>query len=115
LHAALQAHTRQPDATAARLAEELAAGLGKTITAGHVRVMLHRARARFAELLVAEVTQSLGSPTEADLLEELRKLSLLRLCGPALERRGQDAGASTGGKDLPRAGEQAVAQSERRK
>jgi RNA polymerase sigma-70 factor (ECF subfamily) len=90
LHAALRAHAQHPDAPAARLAEELAAGLGKPVTAGNVRVMLHRARARFAELLVAEVAHSLGEPSEAELREELRALGLLKLCGPALGRQPRD-------------------------
>jgi hypothetical protein len=60
--------------------------------------MLHRARTRFAELLVAEVAHSLGTPSEAQLLEELRTLRLLKLCGPALERRDAD-------ERLPRDGE----------
>jgi RNA polymerase sigma-70 factor (ECF subfamily) len=84
LHAVLLAHAQAPDAPAAELAAALAAGQGRPVTAGNVRVMLHRARARFAELLTAEVARTLGSPTEAELSDELRALGLLKLCGPAL-------------------------------
>jgi hypothetical protein len=52
-----------------------------------VRVLLHRAREAFAELLLAEVTESLtdGSLDEAE--EELIELDLFDYCRPALDRR----------------------------
>ena len=70
---------------------ELAAGLsqklGKPINAGAVRVLLHRAREAFAELLLADVMESLddGSLDEAE--QELIDLDLLEYCRPALDRR----------------------------
>lgn len=84
LHNVLKRHSVQPDITAAELAVELSA------TPGNIRVMLHRARGRFAELLVAEVARSLGNPTATELQEELRALGLLKLCAAALDRRTND-------------------------
>jgi hypothetical protein len=75
------------------VAVQLAARLGKPFTAGHVRVTLQRAREKFAELLLDEVAHSLGACTEAELVEELRTLQMLKLCASALERRkGHSAG-----------------------
>jgi RNA polymerase sigma-70 factor (ECF subfamily) len=85
LHAVLLAHVKQPDAVAAELAEQMSVSLGRPVAAGNIRVMLHRARARFAELLIAEVSHYLGSPTEAQLREELHTLRLLKLRSPALK------------------------------
>jgi RNA polymerase sigma-70 factor (ECF subfamily) len=87
LHAVLKRHAERPDASAAELSADLAPKSDRPVTAGNVRVMLHRARTRFAELLVAEVARSLGEPTAAGLHEELQALGLLKLCGPALDRR----------------------------
>jgi RNA polymerase sigma-70 factor (ECF subfamily) len=87
-HAVLLSCVEQPDLPSPRRAEELAAQLGKSFTAGNVRVTLHRAREKFADLLVEEVLHSLESATEAELIQELRELRLLKLCIPALKRRG---------------------------
>jgi RNA polymerase sigma-70 factor (ECF subfamily) len=88
-HAVLLLHVQQPELPSPRMAEQLAAQLGKPFTATNVRVSLHRAREKFADLLLGEVAHSLGAPTEADLLQELRDLQLLKLCGSAFERRGR--------------------------
>jgi RNA polymerase sigma-70 factor (ECF subfamily) len=70
------------------MAEQLRGPLGKAVTADWVRQTLHRARDRFAELLVDEVTQTLRSPTRAELEQELSDLHLLDYCKPALDRFG---------------------------
>ena len=67
--------------------------MGKPFTAAHVRVTLQRAREKFAELLLDEVAHSLGAGTEAELVQELHAVRLLKLCAPALEKR---KGRSTG-------------------
>jgi DNA-directed RNA polymerase specialized sigma24 family protein len=84
--AVLDFHVRQPDVTSAQMAAELSTRLGKPCTAGQVRVTLHRARAKFAELLVEEVARSLGRPEAAELVQEIRDLDLLKYCRNALER-----------------------------
>jgi RNA polymerase sigma-70 factor (ECF subfamily) len=71
--------------------QEMAAGLqellGKPLTAAAVRQTLHRARDRFAELLLDEIAATLREPTAAYLEEELTDLGLLEHCRPALRRR----------------------------
>jgi hypothetical protein len=57
------------------------------MTAENVRKALQRAHAKFAELLVDRVAESLTDPTPAELEDELRALDLLKYCRPALERR----------------------------
>jgi len=70
---------------------ELAAGLteklGKPVNAGAARVLLHRAREAFAELLLDEVLQSLADGSLDEAEEELIELDLLEYCRPALDRR----------------------------
>jgi RNA polymerase sigma-70 factor (ECF subfamily) len=68
------------------MAEQLSAVLGKPQTAAGVRQALHRARDKFAELLLYEVRQSLENPTKDRLEQELADLGLLEYCKPALER-----------------------------
>jgi RNA polymerase sigma-70 factor (ECF subfamily) len=92
-HAVLLWHVENPDVPSPRMAEKLAARLRKRLTAAHVRVTLHRAREKFGRLLLDEVAHSLGTCTEAELVQELRELQLLKLCGPALKRhQGRSSG-----------------------
>jgi RNA polymerase sigma-70 factor (ECF subfamily) len=80
-----------PDLSSAEMAEQLAAQLGKPLSADGVRQLLHRARERFADLLLDEVRHSLG-PTGRDYLEEeLADLNLLKYCQSALDRRSPAA------------------------
>lgn len=76
-----------PDLRSPELAAGLSEQLGKPINAGAVRVLLHRAREAFAEILLDEVSQSLtnGSLDEAE--QELIDLDLLEYCRPAFDRR----------------------------
>ena len=87
LSAVLRFHVQCPELPSPQVAEQLGAQLGKRLTPTNTRVMLHRAREKYAELLVEEVRRSLESHTEDQLLQELRELRLLTHCGPALERR----------------------------
>jgi RNA polymerase sigma-70 factor (ECF subfamily) len=87
LCAVLRFHVQNPDARSPRIAAEVSPLIGRTLTANHARVTLHRARRKFAELLAEEVRGSLDSPTHAELLKELRELRLLKLCEPALAPR----------------------------
>lgn len=86
-HAVLVFHVESPESTSAGMAEQLTARLGKPFTAAHARVTLQRAREKFAELLLDEVSHSLGACTEAELVQELHAVRLWKLCAPALERR----------------------------
>lgn len=86
-YAVLRFRADFPDLRSTEMAERLSAQLGKPLTAAGVRQTLHRARDRFAELLVEEVVQTLGPSAEEDLEQELIELNLLSYCQPALERR----------------------------
>jgi RNA polymerase sigma factor (sigma-70 family) len=69
------------------LAAALSNKLGKSINAGAVRVLLHRAREAFAELLLNQVIESLTDGSLAEAEQELIELDLLDYCRPALDRR----------------------------
>jgi len=85
-HAVLRLRADHPAMRSPEMAERLAVQLGRPITATGIRQTLHRARERFADLLLDEVTHSLDSPTATDLEQELVELGLLDYCRPALER-----------------------------
>jgi RNA polymerase sigma-70 factor (ECF subfamily) len=71
------------------MAEQLGARLGRPVTSAGGRQTLHRARAKFADLLVAEVARSLETSAPDRIEQELLDLDLLRYCKPALSRRAQ--------------------------
>lgn len=50
-------------------------------------VIIHRARERFADLLLSEVERSLDKRAETDLESEMAELELLSYCKSALARR----------------------------
>jgi RNA polymerase sigma-70 factor (ECF subfamily) len=86
-HAVLLMHVENPDMHSQEIAEQLTAESNKPFTGGNVRVTLHRAREKFANLLIEEVAHSLTEPTESELIDELRSLRLLKLCAPVLAAR----------------------------
>ena len=86
----LRLRADHPNLSSRELATQLGARLGKPMTALGVRQMLHRARERFADLLVEEVAQTLGDPTDERLEEELIDLELYEYCRVALRRRDED-------------------------
>lgn len=75
--------------TSAEMAAQLTAQFQASppLTEAGVRKTLERARAQFAELLVAEVEHSLGHPTLDELEQELIDLGLVSYCRSALHRR----------------------------
>ena len=75
-----------PDARSPELAEGLSKTLGKPINAGAVRVLIHRAREEFADILLREVTDSLTDTSLDEAEQELIDLGLLEYCRPALDR-----------------------------
>jgi hypothetical protein len=81
-YAVLRWRATNPGTPAAVAADELTARLGRPFTAAGVRQTLHRARERYAELLVAEVTRSLGGGTAEAIDRELSDLGLLAYCRP---------------------------------
>jgi RNA polymerase sigma-70 factor (ECF subfamily) len=86
-HTTLELRVAAPDLHSPELAQRLSEKLGREISAANVRVILHRAREKFADLLLDEVVHSLDQPTMDELEEELCELRLLEYCKPALEAR----------------------------
>jgi DNA-directed RNA polymerase specialized sigma24 family protein len=85
-HTVLRLRVEQPGLSSERLAEEAGKLLGKTITAPGARQTLHRAREKFADLLLEEVSRSLEDAGPDRVEEELIDLELLVYCRRALDR-----------------------------
>jgi RNA polymerase sigma-70 factor (ECF subfamily) len=66
-----------PNRTSAQLAELLTAKYKVELTVPNIRQMIHRARTQFAELLVAEVADSIPSKDPMEIDSELADLKLL--------------------------------------
>ena len=88
LHTVLKFRATNPKASSTEMAAQIGERLGKPVTAVGVRQTLHRAREKFAELLLDAVADSLDAPTRERLGEELEDLGLLGYCRPVLERWG---------------------------
>jgi RNA polymerase sigma-70 factor (ECF subfamily) len=86
-YAVLRFRADHPEMRAPQLAEELTTRLGRSFTAAGVRQVLHRARGKFAALLLDEVANSLKNPTVEQVTAELAELHLLDYCQSALEER----------------------------
>ena len=86
-YAVLRFRAENPLLRSPQMARHLTAYLGKPFTAACVRQVLHRAREKFADLLLDEVAHSLEKPTPERLAQELIELGLYDHCRPALERR----------------------------
>jgi RNA polymerase sigma factor (sigma-70 family) len=76
-----------PESDSAGLADGVAKAIGRAITTANARQMLHRAREKFAELLLHETRVSLGTSCDK-LQEELAELNLLKYCEAALKKGG---------------------------
>jgi len=87
---ALKLRVAHPDASTAQMAEALGAKLDKQVSPANMRVMVFRARERFADILLDEVMQTLKQPKREALEQELIDLKLLEYCRPALERRDEE-------------------------
>jgi len=75
-----------PEMRSPELAKELERRIGRAMTAGNLRQILHRARDKFTEFLVEEVRVSLRNPSRDEVEEELGDLRLLEFCKPSLDR-----------------------------
>ncbi|HJZ92803.1 MAG TPA: sigma factor [Gemmataceae bacterium] len=76
-----------PEMRSPEMAEHLAVEIGRPLTAAGVRQVLHRAREKFAELLLIEVGRVLDDPSPEAVEQELADLNLLDYCRPALDRQ----------------------------
>ena len=85
--AVLRCRVTHPEAPSAKLAELLAADLGRPVGADWVRKSLQRARDLFSDYLLDEVEAYLDRPSAAELEGELNELGLREYCRPALARR----------------------------
>lgn len=86
-HSVLRFRVDHPDLRSPELAAGLSDKLGKPINAGAVRVLVHRSRELFGELLLDEITESLASGSLDEAEQELIDLDLHDYCRPALEKR----------------------------
>jgi RNA polymerase sigma factor (sigma-70 family) len=86
MHTVLYLRANNPKMRSPRMAEELTVRLGKPVTAEWVRTWLHKARERFAELLLLEVAASLREPTPDSVVQELIDLQLFEYCKIAVDR-----------------------------
>jgi RNA polymerase sigma-70 factor (ECF subfamily) len=86
-HTALHFRSSNPEVSSAEMAERLGAKLGRPLTAAGVRQTIHRARAKFADLLIEEVAGSLGGADLEAVEQELSDLGLLTYCQDALAKR----------------------------
>lgn len=84
----MQVKVDKPELRSNEIAEVVSQRTGKEISTANARVILHRAREQFADLLVDEVQQSLDTNDVDRIADELRDLNLFAYCKPALERRG---------------------------
>jgi RNA polymerase sigma-70 factor (ECF subfamily) len=85
-HTVLRYRADHPKTRSPQMAEQLTVQLGRPLTAAGIRQTLHRARQKFADLLLEEVAQSLENPSLEKLEQELIELGLFDYCHPALER-----------------------------
>jgi RNA polymerase sigma factor (sigma-70 family) len=91
-HAVLRFRADHPEMRSPQMAELLTVQLGRPFTAAGVRQALHRAREKFADLLLDEVAHSLENPTPEQMEQELVELGLFDYCRPALDRHAAKKG-----------------------
>jgi RNA polymerase sigma-70 factor (ECF subfamily) len=87
LYTVLRFRTEHPELQSPQISEQLAQRLNQPVTPGWVRKRLHLARAKFVELLLQELRQTLEDPDDEVVEQELLELGLLEYCRSALSRR----------------------------
>jgi RNA polymerase sigma-70 factor (ECF subfamily) len=93
---ALRWKIAHPDLDAPILANLMSAGMGKIITPDNLRQLIHRGRAKLADLVVYELRMMLQTDDRHELQQELADLKLLKQCRGALDRalEGKSPGRS---------------------
>jgi RNA polymerase sigma-70 factor (ECF subfamily) len=84
----LRLRADKPLLSSKQMAKEVGARLRKNYSIHAFRQALHRAREKFADLLVQEVAASLEAPTKDEIEAELVELGLYSYCHTALQRFG---------------------------
>lgn len=82
----LRFRAEHPGLSSAQMALQLGARLGRPLTDRGVRQTLHRAREKYAALLLDEVARSLQTSDPEQVRQELSDLGLAAYCRPALAR-----------------------------
>jgi RNA polymerase sigma-70 factor (ECF subfamily) len=82
----LRLRADHPEWKSPEMAEKLDSALGRSFTPVGARQLLHRAREKFGDLLLAEVANTLDNATVDELEQELIELFLFEYCRPALQR-----------------------------
>ena len=82
----LRKRTTEAKLSSAELAEAMAQSTGTAWTAALVDKTVHRARRKFADLLLDGVARTLPAPGRAEMEQELADLELLEHCRDAVER-----------------------------
>ena len=81
-HTVLRYRAENPELRSRQIAEHLAEGLNRPLTAGWVRQTLRRAREKFVGLVRYEVSLSIGCSSHEALDDEMRDLGLWAYCRP---------------------------------
>jgi RNA polymerase sigma-70 factor (ECF subfamily) len=84
-HSVLSLRSSEPSLNSDDLAKKLSAMTGKEMASGAARVALHRAREKFAKLMIEIVSNSLEDPTREALESELIDLQLFEYCRKVIE------------------------------
>jgi RNA polymerase sigma-70 factor (ECF subfamily) len=83
----LRFRAEHPEMSSAQMAERLSVEMGRPVKPDWVRQTLKRARDKFTEILLDELSRSMDNPTRERLEQELTDLGLLSYCQGALEQR----------------------------
>jgi DNA-directed RNA polymerase specialized sigma24 family protein len=86
----LRLRVENPEWNSIELAGELAERIDQSITPARVRVILHRAREKFANYLIDAVSDTLRVDSLDEVEEELAELKLLQYCQRAIEKRRKE-------------------------
>ena len=89
---ALRIRVAQPTLDSNALAEVISAAINRPLAAGAARVMIHRAREKFAELMIEVVAESLSRRDRQVVEAELIELGLIDYCREGLNRLAKEAG-----------------------
>ena len=97
LYDVLNYRANNSNASSDEIAAALTAQLSpaKPFSAPGIRKTLQRARERFADFLIMEVSELCGTPRLSDVETELIDLGLQAYCKTALDKRRRDANASS--------------------